>query len=68
MEERAEMKDGLDGPRRFMAVASKSHCQIAGELAQQIKGLLYTYSDRIPLALAVGVLQIVEKELLDEAD
>lgn len=50
-----------------MAVASKPHAQIAGELAEQIKQLIYAHADRIPLALAVGVLRIVEKEILDEA-
>jgi hypothetical protein len=54
-------------PRRFMAIASKSHSEIAGDLARQIKALLYAHSDRIPLALAVGVLHIVAKEVLDEA-
>lgn len=49
-----------------MAVASKPHAQIAGELAQTIKDLIYEQADRIPLALAIGVLRIVEKEILDE--
>jgi len=52
--------------REFMAVASKPHAQIAGELAQTIKDLIYEQADRIPLALAIGVLRIVEKEILDE--
>lgn len=49
-----------------MAMASKPHAQIAGELAEAIKELIYAQADRIPLALAVGVLRIVEKEILDE--
>lgn len=53
--------------RKFMAVSSKSHCEIAGEMAQQIKDVIYAHSDRIPLALAVGVLRIVERELLEDA-
>lgn len=53
--------------RKFMALANKSHCQIAGTLGQQIKDLIYEQSDKIPLALAVGVLRIVEQELIDEA-
>lgn len=53
-------------PRKFTSTSSKSHREIAGELAEQIKALIYQYSDQIPLALAVGVLRIVEKELLDE--
>jgi hypothetical protein len=52
---------------RFMAVASKPYTQIAAELAEQIKELIYAQADRMPLALAVGVLRIVEKEILDEA-
>jgi hypothetical protein len=54
-------------PRKFMAVASKPHAQVAGELAEAIKQLIYEHSDRIPIALAIGVLRIVEKEILDEA-
>ena len=54
-------------PRRFMAIASKSHCEIAGDLAQQIKALIYAHSDKIPLALAIGVLRIVEQEIIAEA-
>jgi hypothetical protein len=57
----------VTNPRKFMAIASKPHAQIAGELAEAIKVLIYEQADRIPLALAVGVLRIVEKELLDEA-
>lgn len=53
-------------PRKFMAVASKPHAQIAGELAEAIKQLIYEHADRIPLALAIGVLRIVEKEILDD--
>lgn len=54
------------GPHRFMAIASKSHCAIADDLAHQIKALIYEHSDRIPLALAIGVLRIVEREILDD--
>ena len=50
-----------------MAIASKGHAQIAGELADEIKAIIYKYDQKIPLALAIGVLRIVEKELLDDA-
>jgi len=53
-------------PRKFTAVASKPHAQIAGELGEAIKKLIYEQADKIPLALAIGVLRIVEKEILDE--
>ncbi len=54
-------------PKRFMAVASKPHAQLAGEMADEIKAVIYAYENRIPLALAIGVLRIVEKEILDAA-
>ena len=54
-------------PRKFMAVASKPHAQIAGEMADEIKAVVYRYENKIPLALAVGVLSIVQKEILDAA-
>ena len=53
--------------RKFMAIASKPHAAIAGTLADEIKAAIYKYEGQIPLALAVGVLRIVEKELLDDA-
>lgn len=52
--------------RRFMAVASKPHAAIASALADEIKAAIFKY-EGIPLALAIGVLRIVEKELLDDA-
>lgn len=61
------MTENSNDPHRFMSIASKPHAQIAAELAMTIKTSIYEYSDRIPLALVIGVLRIVEKELLDEA-
>lgn len=57
----------MTNPRKFIAIASKPHSQIAGDMAQKIKDVIYEYSDQIPLALAIGVLKIVEKEILDDA-
>ena len=37
---------------------------IAGEMAEKIQMLVYAYSDRVPLALAVGVLEIVKAEII----
>lgn len=53
-------------PRQFMAIASKPHSQIAGELANALKAEIHKHNG-LPLALIIGVLRIVEKELLDEA-
>jgi hypothetical protein len=52
---------------RFMALASKSHAHLAGALADDLKAAIARYDGQIPLALAIGVLRIVEKELLDDA-
>ena len=52
-------------PKRFMSIASKPHAQIAAEMADDIKEVIYKHSDKIPLALAVGVLRIVESEIID---
>ena len=51
----------------FKAVASASHAVIAGALAEEISGAIHNYDDQIPLALAIGVLRIVEAELIAEA-
>jgi hypothetical protein len=54
-------------PMLFVASASKPHAQIAGEMADEIKAVVYKYENKVPLALAIGVLRIVEKEILDSA-
>lgn len=41
---------------------------VAGEMAERIKDLVHEYDDRVPLALAVGVLDIVRHELLRDAE
>ena len=38
---------------------------IAGEMAEKIKEIIYEYSDKVPLALVVGVLDIVKFEIMD---
>jgi len=53
--------------RKFMAVTNKANAELAGELATKISELVHEYDDRVPLALAIGVLRIVENELIKEA-
>ena len=55
------------GAHRFTFVASKPHAQIAEDMAEEIKAVIYKHAGVIPLALAVGVLRIVECELLNGA-
>ena len=40
--------------------------EIAGEMAEKIKDVIYEYSDRVPVALAIGVLEIVKTEVMGE--
>ena len=53
--------------RKFMAVTNKTNAELAGELADRVSELIHEYDDRIPLALAIGVLRIVENELIKDA-
>lgn len=53
--------------RKFSALKGLPHAVLAGQLATEIKAAIFKYDGQIPLALAVGVLRIVEKDLLDDA-
>ena len=39
----------------------------AEEMADKIKEIIYSYGDLVPLALAVGVLAIVQRDLIEDA-
>jgi len=52
-------------PRKFMSIASKPHAKIAGEMAAKICDVIYEYADKVPLSLVVGVLRIVEHEMIE---
>lgn len=68
MTDSKDIKYGPGAPK-FTAFAAKSHRLIAGDLADDIKTTIYRYAHlHIPLALVIGVLRIVEKELLDEGE
>ena len=41
---------------------------IAAELSARIKDIVYEYDGKMPLATAIGVLDIVKQEILDEAE
>jgi len=40
--------------------------EIAGEMAETIKQVIYAYSDRVPVALAIGVLEIVKSDIISD--
>jgi hypothetical protein len=50
--------------RLFAAPVGKPHAEIAGQLAAEIHILIGSYNGSIPLALVLGVLRVVEHELL----
>lgn len=52
---------------KFKVITGNSHEELAEELCNRLKLVVYEYSDRIPLALAVGVIEIVKVEILQEA-
>jgi hypothetical protein len=49
----------------FIGGGTPAH-EVAGELAERIKALVYEYGGRMPLATAVGVLEIAKMEILQE--
>mgnify|MGYP000380334637 CR=1 FL=1 len=38
----------------------------ADELCKAVKSAVYHFSDRIPLALAIGVLEIAKQEIMED--
>ena len=45
---------------------TKSQKELAGEMCEKVKELLYEYGDLVPLALAIGVLEIAKQDLIKE--
>jgi hypothetical protein len=54
--------------RKFSVVLGdgQSILTLSGEMCDKVKEVVYSYSDRVPAALAIGVLHIAAKEILDE--
>jgi hypothetical protein len=54
--------------RKFSVVVGdgQSILSLSQEMCDKIKEVVYSYSDRVPVALAIGVLHIAAKEILDE--
>lgn len=49
-------------------IASKRAAHKAAEMCEEIKTVIYSYSEEMPLALALGVIDIVKLEIIDEAE
>ena len=41
--------------------------EAADEMCEAVKAAVYQFADRVPLALAIGVLEIAKFDILDEA-
>ena len=44
----------------------KTQRELASEICERIKEVVYEYSDLVPVALAVGAIEIAKMEILDE--
>lgn len=46
----------------------KSQRELAGDMCDRIKELVYEYSELVPVALAIGVLEIAKMEILKDQE
>ena len=51
---------------KFAHLASKQAAVKAAKMAEEIKECIYKYADEMPLALAIGFLDIVKKEIMED--
>lgn len=49
-------------------LASKRACLKAEEMCNRIKVVIHEYDEEMPLALALGVLEIVKKEIVEDCN
>ena len=61
------MTDLRKAAQQALEASSKSQQEIASFLADEIKAVMSKPEGLIALSLAIGVLRIAEKELLDDA-
>lgn len=47
---------------------NKTQRELAGEMCERIKALVYEYSELVPAALAIGVLEIAKTEILKDQE
>lgn len=50
---------------QFIGGGQPAH-EAAGELAERIKELVFEYADRMPVATAIGALEVAKIEILQE--
>lgn len=52
---------------RVFAGNKQRDTELANNMCNAVKAAVYEFSDRVPLATAIGVLEIAKHELLNEA-
>jgi len=55
-------------PLSLVKLAGRSQETIIDEMVSDIKAAIYKHADKIPIALAIGALRIVELEIFEECD
>lgn len=50
---------------KFKVVPGAKQTDLADRMCEEVKAVIYGFSDRVPLALAVGVLEIAKREIMD---
>jgi len=58
----------MSEPFKLIIGSGQPMHDVAEEMAERVKEVIYDYAGRVPLALAVGVLDIVRVELIKEAE
>tara|TARA_R110000744_G_scaffold319880_1_gene426130 strand:+ start:1079 stop:1294 length:216 start_codon:yes stop_codon:yes gene_type:complete len=60
-------QDGIDKARDTLKVftGGKRGTDLADEMCRAVKAAVYEFSGHMPLATAIGVLEIAKKEILD---
>ena len=51
---------------RTIPGAGQPLTEVASDMAERITALVYEYADRVPLVLAVGVLEIVKAKIMED--
>jgi len=46
--------------------ATKSQANLAAAMSEELKAVIYSYQEKVPVALALGVLGIVAREIQNE--
>ena len=53
-------------PRTFTHSATESQANLAATMSEELKAVVYSYQEKVPVALALGVLGIVAREIQNE--